>query len=129
MYDNLSALQNFNLPVPPLRPISQVNPAQWMYERLVRSIADFEGNLDESQEIGARLVCFGNQEIIHIEDLGFWGPDLVRFYGRSSDGKPVELLQHVTQISVLLVALARESEKPRRIGFELVRKLEETKEK
>ena len=62
------------------------NPAEWMYERLVRSIAQFEEKLEESQELGLRLVNFGNHETFHIEDVGFWGLDLVKFYGRSSDG-------------------------------------------
>jgi len=109
-----------DLPVPLLPTI----PARWMYERLVKSIAAFEAKLDSSQEVGARLVSFGNQEIIHIEDIGYWGPDLLTFRGRGSDGNPVELLQHITQISVLLVAVPKSSERPRRIGFELARKLD-----
>jgi hypothetical protein len=99
------------------------NPAEWMYERLVRSIAQFEEKLEESQEIGLRLVNFGNHETFHILDVGFWGPDLVKFYGSSFDGKPFELMQHMSQVNVLLVAVPKTSEKPRRIGFELVKQL------
>ena len=105
-----------------LRPPGHVS---WMYERLVRSIAKFEKELDETQEIGARLVTFGNQEVIHIEDVGFWGPDLLIFYGTSSEGKPLQLLQHQSQVNVLLVAVPKEGLRPRRIGFGLVSKLEE----
>lgn len=105
-------------------PDSTVNPAKWMHERLVRSIVNFEEALDETQEIGARLVNFSEREPIHINDVGYWGPDLVIFYGTNADGHPVELLQHVTQVSVLLVALPKEHEQPRRIGFELQSKLE-----
>ncbi len=99
------------------------NPAKWMHERLVRSIAKFEETLQESEEIGLRLVNFGN-ETFHIADVGFWGPDLVKFYGSNFEGKPFELMQHISQVSVLLVAVPKTSEEPRRIGFELVKRLE-----
>lgn len=55
----------------------QKNPAEWMYERLVRSIADFEKDLDNSQELGLRLVNFGTHETFHISDVGFWGRTLL----------------------------------------------------
>jgi len=100
------------------------SPAEWMYERLIRSIASFEENLDDTQEIGLRLVTFGEKETFHIEDVGYWGPDLVKFYGTSIDGKPIELMQHITQVSVLLIAVPKKAEKARRIGFELVQRLE-----
>ena len=101
-----------------------VGHVAWMYERLVRSIAKFEESLDQNSEIGARLVTFGNQEVIHIEDVGYWGQDLLIFYGTSSEGKPLELLQHQSQVNVLLVAVPKEGPTPRRIGFDLVSKLE-----
>ena len=109
--------------LPPPDP-HKLNPASWMYERLIRSIATFEQTLDETQEIGARLVTFGNQEVIHIEDVGYWGPDLVIFHGKNAEGKPLQLLQHQSQVNVLLVAVPKEGPKPRRIGFELVSKID-----
>jgi len=64
-------------PMPDLARLARIsvqkNPAEWMYERLIRSIADFEEKLDESQELGLRLVNFGSHETFHIEDVGFWG--------------------------------------------------------
>jgi hypothetical protein len=98
-------------------PDSTINPAKWMHERLVKSIIEFENGLDETQEIGARLVNFGEREPIHISDVSYWGPDLIIFIGTNLDGRSVELLQHVTQVSVLLVALPKEHAEPRRIGF------------
>ena len=100
-------------------------PAQHMHEKLVRSIAEFESKLDETQEVGARLVNFG-PETIHIENVGFWGDHMVKFYGQTNDGRPVELLQHYSQVSVLLVAVPIAPNKPpRRIGFELVSRLDQ----
>ena len=107
----------------PTLPDSTVNPAKWMHGRIVQSIVDFEAALDETQEIGARLVNFGEREPIHITDVSYKGPHLVIFHGTNLDGRPVQLLQHVTQVSVLLVALPKEHGTPRRIGYDLKQKL------
>ncbi|MGA0610154.1 DUF6173 family protein [Caldimonas sp. KR1-144] len=98
------------------------NPAQWMYERLKQYIKDFERHLDDDHEIAARLVSFGQTLTFHIEDMGYFGPDLVTFFGKNEHGEPVQLVQHVSQLSVLLVALRKQEEVPRRIGFVLDRK-------
>lgn len=108
----------------PRIPDSTLNPAEWTHERIVRSIVDFEKELDDQHEIGARLVSFTEREVIHIEDVGYWGPDIIIFYGRNADGNPVQLIQHISQVSVLLVALPKEHEEPVRIGFQLERKLQ-----
>jgi hypothetical protein len=106
-----------------IRRASSGNHAEWMHERIVRSIVDFEKKLDGTQEIGARLISFSDKEIIHIDDVGYWGPDLIIFHGKNRDGLPVKLLQHVSQISILLVALPKVHDLPRRIGFELEKSL------
>lgn len=102
---------------------SELNPASWAHERIVRSIAKFEERLDDAQEIGARLVSFSSREVIQIDDVGFWGPDIVIFYGKNAEGHPVELLQHVSQTNVLLVAVPKTGNIPRRIGFRMVEEL------
>ena len=52
------------------------------------------------------------------------GAGIITFYGRGQDGNSVELLQHISQLSVLLVALKKVHEEPRRIGFELMKSVE-----
>ncbi|MBU2490436.1 MAG: hypothetical protein KKA60_13695 [Proteobacteria bacterium] len=44
---------------------STLNPAEWMYERIVCSINDFEEALDHDHEVGARLVTFGANVTFH----------------------------------------------------------------
>jgi hypothetical protein len=102
---------------------AELNPAKWMHERIVRSIIDFEKDLDPALEIGARLVSFTSHEVIHIDDVGYWGPDIIKFYGTTGDGHPVELMQHLSQLNVLLMAIKPVAE-PRRIGFVLEQKLD-----
>ncbi len=93
--------------------------AQWTYERLVTFINKFEADLDDEHEVGARLVSFGSEITFHIEDIGYWEPDIITFYGVGSDGGTVQLIQNVSQLSVLLVAMQKREEEPRRVGFDL----------
>ena len=100
----------------------KLNPAQWTYERLAEYIKDFEATLDNEHEIGARLVSFGQNVTFHIEDIGYYGPDIIHFDGRNEAMEKVQLIQHVSQLSVLLVAVKKQQDKPRRIGFRLDKK-------
>lgn len=102
-----------------------INPnlASEFFEGLVKMINDFDGKLDEHHEVGMRLVSFGKSVQFHVEELGYYNPSLIIFYGRTEDGQPMELIQHVSQISFLLMAVKRLSpEEPKkrvekRIGF------------
>lgn len=53
----------------------------------------------------------------HIEDMGFFGPDMIVFYGKNDNGEAVQLIQHTSRLSVLLVGVRKQAERPRRIGF------------
>lgn len=95
------------------------NLADEFHRRLINWINDFHQSLDEEHEVGARLVNFGQAITFHIEDIGYWNPSLISFQGKNQLGEPVELIQHVSQISILLVAMKRENiDQPKRpIGF------------
>jgi hypothetical protein len=93
------------------------NYASEFHERLVRWINDFDASLDDQHEVGARLVSFGQTIIFHLEAIGYWNPSLIVFYGTTDDDDPVELIQHVSQISVLLMKLPRKDPSQPKIGF------------
>lgn len=94
------------------------NPVLDVFES-VRSFAqEFEASLDESHEVGARLVSFGNAVTFHVRTIGYSAPNIIWFDGITDDGNRVKLVQHVSQLSVLFVALpAAATEKKRSIGF------------
>ncbi len=92
-------------------------PAKSMRERLLKYIKDFEQELDDEHELGARLVSFGQAVTFHVERVGYYGSDMISFYGWDERGQAVQLVQHYTQLSVLLIAVKKQGEKPRRIGF------------
>ena len=105
---------------------NRASPAEWAFARMSRLIQDFESKLDPSQEVGAKLVGSPGDGVFRMEDLGFWAPDLILFYGKNSFGKPVRLVQHYTQLNLMLSAEPKESaeEPARRIGFALHERLE-----
>lgn len=93
--------------------------ASGFYERLLEWINEFHKSLEDEYEAGACLVNFGQNIIFRIQDISYWNPALISFIGQKEDGSPVELIQHISQINVLLVKLRRkEPDKPKRpIGF------------
>ncbi|WP_053346533.1 DUF6173 family protein [Peribacillus butanolivorans] len=109
------AVPNMNMPTIPTNP----NHASEFYERLVEMINNFDDDLDNAHEVGMRLVSFGQTIQFHVEDLGYYNPSLIRFYGKTDDGSAIELIQHVSQISFLLMAVKRlnPDEPKRKIGF------------
>lgn len=127
MSDFNLALDSVRIPIlsPPKMPDP---PAQWMYERVARQIIDFEKNLNNDEEIGGRFVSAPGEGVFHIEDLSYWGPDMLIFYGKNQHGRPVELLQHYSQLNVLLTAIPKEKDSPRRIGFILEARLDQKTE-
>jgi len=95
------------------------NYASAFYERLLEVIKRFDADLDQNHEVGVRLVSFGEAVVFHLVNIGFWNPSLIFFRGNTEDGTPVELIQHVSQISILLMRMPRkDTSKPKRpIGF------------
>lgn len=107
-------------------PYEDKSPAEWAYERLILYIQNFEEQLDNTQEV-AMGFAGGDVGILRIEGIGYFDPDLVTFYGTDDEGTKTQLIQHVSQLNVMLIALPAEEEieEPDRIGFRLARDLSE----
>ena len=103
------------------------SPAQWAYERIVLYIQEFEKTLDSEHEVAMGFTG-GDAGVLRIEGMGFFDPDIVTFYGSDPTGAKTQLIQHVTQLNVMLRTLPkpREAAEPTRIGFKLGRDLETT---
>lgn len=106
---------------PAPKPEKPKSPAEWAHDRLILYIRNFEAQLDNTQEVA---MGFAGSEagVLRIEGVGFFDPDLVTFYGRDEDGARTQLVQHFSQLSVILRAVpkfAPADEPPRRIGFRL----------
>ncbi|WP_163848967.1 DUF6173 family protein [Pseudooceanicola aestuarii] len=107
------------------KPVKSKSPAEWAYERLILYIQKFEETLDAEHEV-AMGFAGGELGILRIEGMGYFDPDIVTFHGRDPAGAKTQLVQHVSQLSVMLRALPKRPEAPqaRRIGFRLVEDLE-----
>lgn len=99
--------------------LAEANYADQFYNYLVTMINEFEEGLDEEHEVGMRLVSFGQTVQFHVQDLGYQNPSLIRFFGKTEDDSDIELIQHISQISFLLMAVKRlNPEIPKKkIGF------------
>jgi len=108
------------------KPYADKSPAQWAYERVILYIKNFEEQLDNQHEVAIGFTDGGSAGTLRIEGLGFFEPDIVTFYGTDQFGLRTQLVQHVSQLSVMLRAMPKEadSEDARRIGFRLVEDLE-----
>ncbi len=68
----------------------------------------------------------GDVGSIRIQGVGFFAPDLITFYGADETGAKTQMVQHVSQLNVMLKSARklREGEAPNRIGFNLAASLE-----
>ena len=101
-------------------PANTKSPAQWAYERIILYIRNFEAQLDNDHEVGLGFAG-GNTGVIRIEGLGFYDPDIITYYGTNEAGAKTQLIQHVSQLNVSLVASPKhiDQPEPKRIGFHL----------
>ena len=102
-----------------LAEIAEARSAEGFVKRIMGEIRTFESSLDAAHEVGIRLVSFGQALTFHVTGIGFIEPSLILFHGLTDAQEPVELVQHLTQISFLLMKVKRlEPEKPKKpIGF------------
>ena len=109
------------------KPVKQKSPAEWAYERIILYIKNFEEQLDNQHEV-AMGFAGGDAGVLRIEGMGFFDPDIITFYGSEATGIKTQLIQHVSQLNVLLRALPKQADQPEpnRIGFQLAADLEKT---
>ncbi len=118
---------NKDLPGRLKKPVETKSQAQWAYERLILYIQNFEKTLDGDQEVAMGFTG-GDAGVMRIEGMGYFDPDVITFFGSDATGARTQLVQHVSQLNVMLRALPKSVEdKPaNRIGFRLAADLEES---
>ena len=97
------------------------SPAQDMFENIVERIQKFEENLPNDMQAAGNLVN-GPGVTFLINKVAYMDPNIILFSGLLPEsGAAVELVQHISQLNLLLTALPRmdDTTKPRReIGFQ-----------
>jgi hypothetical protein len=89
-------------------------------EKLRFAIAHFDASLDADHEVGMCLVTFGQAITFHVEDVRYHNPNIIFFRGITPEGNRVQLIQHVSQISFLLMSMPKPNpnEPKRTFGFQ-----------
>lgn len=101
--------------------IMKCNTSKQIAEKLYLATINFQDNLPNGYDVGLQLVQFGTFILVLVENISYINHSLVVFEGTdSSSGNPVRLIQNVSQVNFLLMAVKNpEPETPKRkIGFE-----------
>ena len=99
--------------------IQEGSTAQIVAENLHQEILNYQSNLPDEEDVAISIVQFNQSTTILVDSIGYIGYNLVRFGGKDNSGKPLELIQHISQLNFLLTVVQKpESEVPKRqIGF------------
>lgn len=105
--------------VPIIRSMESPLSAGKTVKRLAIVFDSYMNTLADNEEIGMALASFGTQHTIHLESISALVPNLIQISGME-EGHRVELVQHISQLSFLLIRVKPTSPDgvPRRkIGF------------
>jgi len=95
--------------------------ASTYHQLLVSRINDFNLGLDDDHEAGIKVFNGGQSLQFHLTGLMHADPSLISFSGATIQGSPIEIIQHISQVNIILVKLPRlEADKPK-IVFEYTR--------
>ncbi len=102
---------------PVLMPPEPAPNAKAVYEQLRRAAAEFHERLSPEHAAGVRVLSFGHALVVLQPEVRCLEPGMIRLDGVDESGHPVQVLQHVSQISLGLVAVPRRDQAPRTVRF------------
>lgn len=91
--------------------------AEEIFKHLMLRVKQFQSKLSDKEEIGLQLANFGLAAQIHIRSIGYKNPNLIEFHGVNANEDEVTLVQHISQLNFMLIAVKPIEEEPYRIGF------------
>lgn len=103
--------------------IQQYSTAEYVAKHLYEQMLTYQANLPANDDVALQVVQFNQSTIILVNNIGYIGSNLVCFFGTDTAGKPLELIQHIHQLSFLLMVEPKpvqESDQcvpKRKIGF------------
>jgi Family of unknown function (DUF6173) len=97
--------------------ITPPNMAEYAVEAILTEIADFEASLDDNHEMGMSIVGGPAGVCLHVREIYRYGTDKLVFDGVNSDGSPLRLMQHLSQLNFLMISAKKIGETAVRIGF------------
>ena len=99
--------------------IQEGSTAKQVALNLYQEIVKYQASLPDTEDVIMMLVQFGHTYTIRVTNIGYSGYTLVCFHGEDIDGKPLELIQHISQLNFLLQVQPKEKPEipKRKIGF------------
>jgi hypothetical protein len=94
------------------------NPFMGTCKAVRSSIEQFEAALDAEHEVAISLASFGSSIEFRAEEVNFSPSNLITFHGVTDTGEKIQLVQHVSQVSLLLKAARKLNETPTRVTFQ-----------
>jgi hypothetical protein len=85
---------------------------------ILRAISNFEKTLDANHEVALNLASFGQTITLEVTEVRSEWPLMIHFIG-NLNGKSAHLIQHVSQLSFLIISIDKPDpqKETRRIGF------------
>ena len=83
------------------------NRASEFARHIFNKIQAYAATLDEAHEVGLQLFSAGHIITLHFAGMGYADPALIAFTGATDAGEPLEVIQHVSQINMLLTPVPR----------------------
>jgi hypothetical protein len=93
------------------------NPARYALERVMPLIQAFQTSIGDDVEVGISVVGSGSAAPFRLRAIKASNPGILIFDGVDDRGNLVLLLQHYSQMALMLVAIPKLEERPFRIGF------------
>ena len=95
------------------------NASLGMFSRVFDQVRVFQDGLSPDEEVGICHAAFG-VGVITVKLIGSVDPDIIFFVGSDEHGREVRLVQHMSQVSILLVAVKVQGQRTaRRLGFDV----------
>jgi hypothetical protein len=93
--------------------------AKHMVESIVTEINTFEASLADDEQAGGYIMLYGKQHAFEIESVAYRDMFMIIFCGTLPSGERVKLLQNMSQLNLMLVAVKRNNlnEPRRQLGF------------
>lgn len=94
------------------------NAAKSVFARITKLISDFEKDLPKDKQAGISVPALNNVSVF-LDSISYWNPDIIVFYGHLLDGSSTQLIQHISQLNIVLFTMPREEKtlSRRTIGF------------
>lgn len=98
--------------------IAQTNNAEYIAKVIGQRIVDFQSTLSEVQDVALQIIQFNNSITLYVTKVSHLGLGLIVFQGSDSANNPCEIVQHISQINVLMAIVSKPADIPhRKIGF------------